>query len=180
MCLWPESGIHPLPNQAPRMSECVGDNCGWPLTRGTSTSCYSLWCVNIWWSGQQLSHVFKKGHFKNCDRLFWVLSARIKLKDKTSELSCLLAPLLPRALGCIWLLVPAAECPTCLQARSHWIHAARLSHHISMGDSCAHTSKLCTTKTELGLRKGTTHQMNTLVQHTPQKPPSACSYLVIF
>lgn len=58
---------------------------------------------------------------KNYDRLCWVLPARNKLKDKTSEPGYVLVPFLPRALGRkIWLLgSSAAGCPTCLQARSY-------------------------------------------------------------
>lgn len=107
MCLWPESGIHPLPNQAPRMCEFTGDNCGWSLLEEPLPPGDSFWCVNIWRSGQPLFHVPMKGHFKNCNRLCWVLPARNKLKDKTSEPSNVLGPLLPRALGriCSWVPV---------------------------------------------------------------------------
>lgn len=123
---------------------------------------YSLWCVNIGWSGQQLSHVPRKGHLKNYDRLCWVLPARKKLKGKTSEPGCVLVSSLPRALGRIWLLGSSStDWSTCLQAKFHldprgqtespyWYWWPWWSY------------KLCTTKTEPGLMKGTTHSMNTL------------------
>lgn len=48
MCLWPESRIHPLPNQAPRICKFMGDNCGWSLPRGTSTSwLFTLMCRHL-------------------------------------------------------------------------------------------------------------------------------------
>lgn len=86
-----------------------------------------------------------KDPFQSFGGLSWVLPARIKLKDETSEPSWAPVPSLPRVLGRFvpWVSVH----PPASRQVLTWIWAARLGYRTVTGGSLGPPSKLYTTKT---------------------------------